>query len=318
MQLIGIEAVGPTNQSIVAEALRRGLEVTATGSGRVRLRGRGTYWWKNGVTNFNSPAVRRISPQKEICSRVFRSRGVRAPENAVFANHDAERAWGWASHMGAVVVKPYNASKGRGVNIDIRDEKSFKDAFEYVAGTFGDVLVEEFVSGTEHRFYVVDGRVVAVNRRMPANVMGNGDLSISGLITMKNTSCKPPHRPLVIGDSELKYLQKQGLTPDSVPACGQRVFLRANSNISTGGDSCDATQDVSAEEVSFVERAAQCWPGLRAGGIDVLLPREPQDNEPTILEVNHAAGIGGHHFPRQGESRDVAGAILTAMFPEST
>ena len=85
---------------------------------------------------------------------------------------------------------------------------------------------------------------------------------------------------------------------------------------STGADAVDATQELSTHEVQFVEDAARCWPGLRSAGIDVLFRRDDTHHASAIIEINHAAGIGGHHFPRQGQTRDVAGAILDAMFPD--
>lgn len=317
MAQAGIKVRGPSNQTIVAEALRRGVHVSATRPGAVRLRGNRVFWWNNGATNLNAAAVRRISPQKEVGSRVLRARGIKAPENAVFSPGDARRAWRWADCLRPLVVKPFNASKGRGVNIGIDAWEEFEAVFVNVSQSYGDVLVEELISGTEHRFHVVDGRVTAVNRRAPANVSGDGLSSIHELVGIKNRFVAPPHVPLSLGRLELEYLAKQGLDASSVPTAGDRVYLRGTSNLSTGGDAVDATGEVSREEEQFVELAARCWPGLRAGGYDVLLPRERGDDPPTILEVNHAAGIGGHHCPRVGRSRNVAGAVLDVMFPET-
>lgn len=313
----GIRVSGPSNQTIVAEALRRGIHVSGTRPGAVRLRGNRTFWWNNGATNLNGTAVRRVSAQKEVGSRVFRARGVKAPENAVFSPMDAKRAWSWAESLRPLVVKPFNASKGRGVHVGIDTWEEFERKFVAVSNAFGDVLVEELISGTEHRFHVVDGRVTAVNRRAPANVVGDGVSSISELVRLKNRLVVPPHVSLSLGQEELEQLAKQGLDSEFVPAAGHRVYMRETSNLATGGDAVDATVEVSKDEVHFVELAAKCWPGLRTGGYDVLLPRQVGDDSPTILEVNHAAGIGGHHYPRVGRSRNVAGAILDAMFPET-
>src|SRR5699024_8227660 len=67
-----------------------------------------------------------------------------------------------------------------------------------------------------------------------------------------------------------------------------RVYLRLTSNIHTGGDALDATDELAPEEREMIERAARSIPGLRIAGFDVLLPREDQeeDTSASILEIN--------------------------------
>ena len=43
------------------------------------------------------------------------------------------------------------------------------------------VLIEEFISGTEYRFFVLDGKCEAVLLRVPANVVGDGKHTIAQL-----------------------------------------------------------------------------------------------------------------------------------------
>ncbi|RJN31066.1 hypothetical protein D3250_09340 [Nesterenkonia natronophila] len=102
-----------------------------------------------------------------------------------------------------------------------------------------------------------------------------------------------------------------------MPADGQKVYLRKTSNLHTGGDAVDATDELSPDEREFVVRAARAIPGLRVAGIDVLLPRRETDEAPAILEVNPFPMISMHHFPAAGRPRDVAGPIVRAMFPST-
>lgn len=307
---------GPTNIAVFAEALRRGADISRTTSGGLRMRLAGeSHWWNNGATSLNEHSVRRIVPQKEVTSRVLRHRGVAAPENAVFSPGEAERAWAWAEAVTPAVVKPHDGSKGRGVTVGLIERTAFVRAFDEVASEFGPVLVEQQLSGLEHRAFVVDRQVHAVLRQIPANVLGDGTSSITALIEEKNRSAMLPHRPIALERTELDHLARRGFDPDSVPAEGDRVFLRSNTNLSTGGDSIDATDELSTEETAFVASAAEAWPGLRCAGIDIMLPRTEGDGPPAVIEINSAAGIGGHLLPRHGASRNVAAAVLEAMFP---
>lgn len=315
---IGVRG-GPTNISIFAEALRRGARLSNTRSGGLRIRlGEESQWWNNGATSLNHQAARRIVPQKEVNSRILRNRGVNAPENAVFSPGEAERAWAWAAEVVPAVVKPHDGSKGRGVVVGLTERADFLRAFDDVAEEFGSVLVEQQLTGLEHRAFVVDGVVHAVLRQIPANVLGDGTSTVERLVREKNRSVLLPHRPISLGRVEQEHLAQQGLDVESVPAAGARIFLRRNTNLSTGGDSIDATDELSEDESDFIRSAAEAWPGLRCAGFDVMLPRADGDGPPAVIEINSAAGIGGHLLPRTGIPRDVAAAVLDAMFPSSS
>lgn len=310
-----------TNLVFVAEALERNLEVKRTPSGRsieVRYKGRSRYW-KGGTTNHNSHLAKKIVHFKDVCNRHLRNHGVNAPENAVFGATEVERAWHWAHPLGQLVVKPHNGIQGRNVHVGIETYEEFETAFENVARSRGRVLVEQFHAGIEHRCLVVDGAVVAVTARRPASILGDGQSTIEELVESKNEDRGRIHTPLELGATELQVLKKVEYQPKSIPPEGERVYLRLTSNIHTGGDALDATDELAPEEQEMIERAARSIPGLRIAGFDVLLPREDQEEEvsASILEINANPMISMHHFPWEGAPRDVASAVLDSMFPNS-
>lgn len=237
----------------------------------------------------------------------------------MFGPDDTRRAWAWAKPLRPVVVKPHNQNQGQGVHVGLTDRRAFSRAFDEVARAYGSVLVEQFATGTEHRVLVVDGRVVAATLRVPANVEGDGRSTVEQLVEQKNAERKTErgrvHKPLQLDGLAVAQLRRQKLHPGSVPGDGQRVYLRATSNIHTGGDAHDATDDLAPDEVALVERAAAAIPGLGLGGFDVLLPRQPGETDISILEVNPSPMVSMHHFPWVGQPRDAAGAILDTMFP---
>ena len=314
MKSMGIRG-GPTNLAIFVEAIRRGIPITATRNRSIKLHGDSTYWWNNGATSLNHPAARKICPQKEVNSRIFRAQGIRAPENAVFSPGEAKRAWSWARPILPAVIKPYDGSKGQGVNTGLSKRSEFFRAFQEVETTFGHVMVEQQLAGTEHRVFLVGNQVKAALRQIPANIVGNGISTVSELIAEKNKTAIHPHKSIALNDIELRTLNNLRIAPNSVIDDGSRIFLRTNTNLSTGGDSIDATEELSDEERAFVKKAASCWPGLECAGFDVMLPRNPSDGPPAVLEINSSAGITAHLIPRFGQPRNVAESILDAMFP---
>ncbi len=64
------------------------------------------------------------------------------------------------------MVKPLDASQGRGVTLDVRDEAEVREVFPLAKreSRSGQVIVERFIPGTNYRILVVDNQVVAVRR----------------------------------------------------------------------------------------------------------------------------------------------------------
>ena len=66
-------------------------------------------------------------------------------------------------------------------------------------------------------------------------------------------------KKIALGDIEQLQLKEQGLTVDSIPAKDQLVQLRANSNISTGGDSIDMTDEMHASYKEIAVGISKQW-----------------------------------------------------------
>jgi cyanophycin synthetase len=118
-------------------------------------------------------------------------------------------------------------------------------------------------------------------------------------------------------DIALARLALQGLEADSVPAHGQRVILRNNANLSTGGTATDVTDDVHPEVAARAVEAAQMI-GLDLCGVDVVCDNvlEPIENQRGgMVEVNAAPGLRMHIAPSFGKGRAVGEAIVNTMFP---
>jgi glutamate--cysteine ligase len=160
-----------------------------------------------------------------------------------------------------------------------------------------------------------------VLHRIPANVRGDGRATIRDLVGEKN---QHPHRgegyrkPLErirLEAVELAFLAGQGLTPESVPAAGAVVFLRKNSNISTGGDSLDYTDTMPPVYQRWAEQATATV-GAAICGLDMIIPdiaAEGTDAAYSILELNVNPALDIHDFPAEGENRHVERHVLDLL-----
>lgn len=312
----GMKARDWTNLVFVAEALRRGLELAIDPErSRILVRcDQREHWWKSGVNSLNTRLLKRITMNKDVASRFLRSQGVHALDNAVFGVEDGPRAWAWGEKYSALVVKPVSATQGIDVHVGLDSRASFIRTFDQVVSAHGAALVEEYVSGREYRFLVVDNQTVAVTQMRPANVVGDGESTITELVAMKNRKRpqSPIHRVLDLGQKEVELLQTLGYSPRSVPSYGEVIHLRRTSNLQTMGDAVDATDIIDSDYKLTVEHAARALPGGVILGFDVLI--DPSAPIPArIVEVNSAPMISIHHLPWEGAPRDAAGAVLNMM-----
>lgn len=327
LRQLGMGTTSWSNAVIVAEALKLGIRVSRPSTKRGILLsdgGQKLLWAPGRATSLNAKLANKVAKYKDVASRLMRDSGVEAPENAVFQSDELVRAWAWAEPILPVVLKPQDGKQGTDVFVDISDQYDFNRAFTSIMSGSDSVLVEKYHEGVEHRCIVIDGKLIAVMARRPASVLGDGSSSIYNLVLKKNelrsgsnNPLSPAHHLIGTGEIETRSLAQQGLDWDSVVEADRRVYLRKTSNLKTGGDAIDATDEVSIEERLFMEKAAQAFPGLRVAGLDILLPRNGVGERPAVIEVNCAPGIAGPHFPWEGQRRDIAGAVLQAMFPRA-
>ncbi|MCP9976687.1 Mur ligase family protein [Actinomadura madurae] len=227
-----------------------------------------------------------------------------------------------------MVVKPLAGHQGEGVHIELTTPPEVVAAFASAAGDAGEVLVESYIPGRDYRVLVAGGRIAAAAELTAACVTGDGSSTVAALVERVNADPARgeghgrPLTRLVLGPAELATAAGQGHGPGSVPAAGERVWLRRNANLSTGGTSRDVTGEVHPEVAAMCVRAAAAV-GMDVCGIDLRLPdiASPPPAEPGaagVLEVNAAPGLRMHLAPHEGAGRDVAGDIVDLMYPPGT
>ena len=114
-------------------------------------------------------------------------------------------------------------------------------------------------------------------------------------------------------------LKEQGYTPDSIPQEGITVYLRENSNISTGGYSIDMTDQFN-EDYKKVAVEAVAALGAAVSGIDLIIPDKSRPAaEPGaygIIEANFNPAMHMHVYPYAGQGRRLTMAVLNFLYPE--
>jgi len=316
--------LGPSTGVIVEEARRRGIPVRRLGSGSLVQLGMGRYLRRIQATTCDGTSIiaADIAQDKDLTKRMLQGIGLAVPTGAVA--RDVERAVEIAEEIGfPVILKPLDGNQGRGISPRVDDAAGVRAAWARVGERYGTMLVEHHVDGRDHRVLVVNGKVVAVAERVAAHVMGDGQHTVAQLIEEAN---QDPRRGRGHGnvltripsdEATLEFLALSGRTLETIPAEGERVFLRPTANLSTGGTSIDRTDSIHPDNVTACEMAAGVV-GLDIAGLDVLTPDISvpfHENGAVIIEVNAGPGIRMHTHPAEGKPRNVPAAILDMLYP---
>jgi cyanophycin synthetase len=325
-RLVRRNQLGPTTKSLVQEAERRGIPVMRLDDKSLIQLGHGRFAKRirASITGQTSFVATELASDKNMTKKLLDESGVPVPRGVVVREvEDAVRS---AKRLGyPLVVKPLDGNHGRGVSIGITGEDQLRFAFtEAQAQAKGrDVIIEQFYPGNDHRILVVNGKMVAVAERIPAQVVGDGVSTIRQLVAEVNTDPRRGNghenvmtRIKIDGIVE-EFLSRSAFTPDSIPEAEQVVPLRATANLSTGGSAVDRTNEIHPDNADIARRAALVI-GLDVCGVDFVCPdisRSVRETGGGVIEVNAAPGLRMHIEPSEGAPRDVAKPIIEMLFP---
>jgi len=241
-----------------------------------------------------------------------------------FSVNSSEAAVQAARRIGyPVVIKPPNMKQGIGVHLNLKNDDQVRDAFTETQQYAPVTLVEQYVVGNDYRFLVVGGELLAVARRRPPQVTGDGFRSIAAIVSelnenpLRGTDNRAPLSKIKIDDEIIKTLAEQELTIDDVPQAGRVVPLRRLPNISLGGEPLDVLDQVHPDNRHVAIDAALSV-DLAIAGVDFLCPdisRSYTNAGGVICEVNAIPGLDVH-FNVPGGMTGVAGKIVDFLVPE--
>jgi len=267
----------------------------------------------------NSQPACFISNNKFLTKRVLRAHKIPVPKSWLVRTPKEARKIIIEKNLFPCVLKPARGAHGRKVFVNIETLEEFDEVLPLVFTKPGkkNVLIEEFIKGKDYRFLVVGNKVSAVMKRIPAHVVGNGINNIRELIKKFNQNPmvgkryeKPLCRIRLNGEVK-RNLKKQNKKLTYIPQKKERVFLRQNANISTGGIGEDVTDKVNHKLKEIAIKAAKAV-GMMIAGVDIIYD-ESLDN-PCVLELNDCPGIDIHHYPAIGKPRKVASDIIELLF----
>uniref|UniRef100_UPI003A939CD2 bifunctional glutamate--cysteine ligase GshA/glutathione synthetase GshB n=1 Tax=Eubacterium maltosivorans TaxID=2041044 RepID=UPI003A939CD2 len=323
--LKGFDNYELSTQILIKEAITRGVPVEEIdpqdnfiGLGRGDKK---TYVKQATKTELDNYITVLVMENKVVTKKIMAQKGIPVPDGEEFSSYD-EAARRIGPYVGKkVVIKPKSTNYGLGICIFDQggSEKDLLEAVEIAFEYDKTVIIEAFIPGQEYRFLVIGGEVAAVLKRVPANVTGDGVHTITQLVDVKNRhpfrgyGYTAPLKKIELDEQTELYLKQQELKFGDVLPDGKTVYLRGNSNISTGGDSIDMTDEMPnffkriAVEAAASVKAVFC-------GVDIIIEDYRDEKSPFgIIELNFNPSTDMHAYPYQGTERRTGEFILRAL-----
>lgn len=261
-----------------------------------------------------------IMENKNVTNQILRAGGLRIPEGDAFISAEAAISAYPKFEKIKSVIKPTTTNHGIAVSFaEPGDKKAYIKAVNEAFKFGATILVEEFIEGEEYRLLVINDKVRSIVKRIPANVVGDGDHTIQELIDIKNGDPKYYKYfntyTIKSGPVEASQLKSQGLTFQSIPKKGERIFLRTNSNVGTGGDPIECSELVDESYKRLAEKAALAAKA-KICGVDMMIKNPKQkatkDNY-GIIEINYNPALQMHHYPVDSKGVNVAADVLDLL-----
>ena len=311
-----------STQILLKESIKRGIHynILDRKDNFIELtKGENTQYIKQATkTNKDQYVTVLMMENKSVTKQILRRNNIIVPEGEEFFDFDSakESLSNWIDVP--LVIKPKSTNFGLGISIfpNGTNEKNLVKGLEIAFSEDSTILIEPFIKGKEYRFLVIGDETVAVLHRVPANVTGDGISTIQQLISQKNVDplrgkgYKTPLEKIEIDENLKLFLEQKGLTIHSVLPKGELQYLRENSNISTGGDSIDVTDQVPEVFKQIAVKASQAV-GAKICGVDMMVEAlEDEHSSYAIIELNFNPAIHIHSYPYQGTERNIAVKIL--------
>jgi len=326
-QFHGLEDMELSTQLLLREAVKRGVsfEILDRKENFVRFQKDGNiqYVKQATKTSLDNYASILAMENKLVTKKILEEHEIRVPKGQEYTSAEMAKTDFVFHRDKAVVIKPNQTNFGLGITIlkENTDEETYRRAVDIAFEHDTTILIEEFITGKEFRFFVIGDEVVGILYRVPANVTGDGTKTMRELVELKNQDplrgkgYRTPLEKIQLGEAEAMFLKSQNKDFNTVPASGEVVYLRENSNISTGGDSIDFTDDIPDSYKQIAVQAAKAL-NVLITGLDMIIPdisTEATDDNYAIIELNFNPAIHIHCHPFQGKNRKLNEKLMDAL-----
>jgi len=185
-ELTGIarrEGLGPSTLAIIKEAKKRDIPYKRLNNRSLIMLGHGFNQKKIQATiasTTSSIAVETVS-DKELTRKLLSDQCIPFPKGVILEKEEDVKSA--IDEIGfSVVIKPNDGNHGRGITTCVNSHDDAIKAFRIAKKISDEVIMEKHIEGSDYRFLLINYKLVAISKRLPAMVTGDGVSSVQKLI----------------------------------------------------------------------------------------------------------------------------------------
>lgn len=298
--------LGPSTNSIIEEAVSRGIPWIRLNEYSLCQLGYGTNQKRiqATITSETSNLAVEIACNKEDTKNLLEQAQIPIPKGEILSKESNLKEI--VEYLGyPVVIKPLDGNHGRGITVNIKTWEEALSGFHAAKEISRLVIVEKQVAGEDYRVLVIDNKLVAAAKRIPAHVIGDGEHNIKELIKEVNKDARRGYghekilTQITINNLTKSIIEAKNYSLDTVLKKGEKLVLKDTANLSTGGTAEDVTDKVHPSNKFMAERISRII-GLDICGIDIMtsdISKPLSETGGAVLEVNAGPGFRMHLSP---------------------
>jgi GNAT-family acetyltransferase (TIGR03103 family) len=309
-----VAELNPYARIIADEARRRGIavEVLDPEWGELRLvHGGRRVVTRESLSELTTAVAMSRCDDKRVTRRILAKAGITVARGQLAGETDSDKAF--LNEVGSAVVKPARGEQGRGITVGVTDPEALHRAIELAHSYCPDVLLEEFVEGTDLRVVVIDHEVVAAAVRRPATVIGTGKHTVSELIashSRRRAAATGGESTIPLDEATTGTVRAAGYELDAVLPEGVALQVRRTANLHTGGTIHDVTADLHPTLAKAAIDASRAL-GIPVTGVDLIVTAVDQPDY-VFIEANERPGLANH------EPQPTAEKFVDLLFPATS
>lgn len=266
-----------------------------------------------GCSNYNTLATRKSCRSKKQAREVFADNNIPHAKGAIF--YGLLAPFRFAIKYGfPLVVKPNVSGFSRGSHFPITTYGALLKAVLLVKVWWPSSVVEQYLEGRNYRILLLQDGIMAVIRRYPPFVLGDGHSTIEDLIDQENEMRRtmnlyPVIHPILKNSGTARYLEKKQLSLSSIPKDGAMVTLHNRISLAPGGvvETLDK-KSIHPKNLHLLLKIPALF-NANILGVDAIFEKGIEcaydEQQVIFLEVNSRPYLKMHDYPRYGQREDL-------------